>query len=481
MALSISYCRPKGWSTLTTLTSNFQQNGRLTGGGAPSFLSLMRRRFVSSIPPETAGRLAFEKSKATPDPSHSSLETLLAHAGVDSSQHNAPMSPPLCLASTYTRPPDGPYHKGDMKYSRMGNPTRDLLEQTMGRLECHGDSRNHDDIVSCAFSSGMAAVSSLVMAHKAPVTVLLPSDLYHGVPTVLANVMSRFHVKYQKVDFTQESQLEKTLSEMDSSNDVIVWMETPSNPQCQVIDIKAVCNQVDPFRSKLNITTVVDSTLAPPCLTQPLRLGADAVMHSGTKYLGGHSDVLLGVVTLSPWTSRGQEIGSILREVQIDMGAVASPFDSWLTLRGLRTLAVRVQRQCETAMRLAQFLDNHDFVTKVHYPGLTSHPQHEIAKRQMSMGFGGILSVELENEAKAMAVAGALRLAQRATSLGGTETLVEHRHSIEPPGRVTSPPGLLRVSVGLEGAGDLIRDFGRALDISKSVTTSLLVVDKSDY
>ena len=466
MVLGISYCRPKGWFLLR----NFQQNRFI---GASSCLSPPRRRFVSSILPETAGRLAFEKSKATYDSSHSSLDTVLAHAGVDASQHNAPMSPPLSLASTYTRPPDGPYHEGDLKYSRMGNPTRDLLEETMGRLECHGDSRDHNDIVSCAFSSGMAGVSSLVMAHKEPVTVLLPTDLYHGVPTVLADVMSRFNVKYQKIDFTQESQLEQALSEMNYSNNVIVWMETPSNPLCQVIDIKAVCNQVDSFRSQLNITTVVDSTLAPPCVTQPLRLGADAVLHSGTKYLGGHSDVLLGVVTLSPWTSRGQELGSILRGVQIDMGAVASPFDSWLTLRGLRTLAVRVQRQCETALRLAHFLNSHDFVTRVHYPGLLSHPQHEIAERQMSMGaFGGILSVELENETEAMAVAGALRLAQRATSLGGTETLVEHRHSIEPPGRVTSPPGLLRVSVGLEDANDLILDFGRALDISKSVTTS---------
>ncbi len=467
--LSISYFRPKGF----ILTRSFQQN-RLNVSrflGAPS-LSPSHRRDLSSISPETAGRLAFEKSKATPEPSHPSLETLLAHAGVDSSQHNAPMSPPLSLASTYTRPPDGPYHEDDMIYSRMGNPTRDLLEQTIGTLECHGDSRKHNDVVSCAFSSGMACVSSLVMTHKEPVTVLLPSDLYHGVPTVLADILSRFNVKYQRIDFTQGPQLKMALSAMDSSNDVIVWMETPSNPLCQVIDIKAVCNEVNSFRSKLNITTVVDSTLAPPCLAQPLRLGADAVMHSGTKYLGGHSDVLLGVVTLSPWTSRGQELGSVLREVQIDMGAVASPFDSWLTLRGLRTLAVRVQRQCETALRLADFLDSHDFVTKVHYPGLSSHPQNEIAKRQMGMGFGGILSVELENETKAMAVAGALRLAQRATSLGGTETLVEHRHSIEPPGRVTSPPGLLRVSIGLEDANDLIGDFDRALAISKSVTIS---------
>lgn len=164
-------------------------------------------------------------------------------------------------------------------------------------------------------------------------------------------------------------------------------------------------------------------------------------------------------------------MGSILRQVQTDMGAVASPFDSWLTLRGLRTLHVRVQRQCETAQRLAEFLNTHDLIQSVHYPGLQSHPGHDIAKRQMKMGYGVVLSVELETESQAMAVAGALRLVQRATSLGGTETLVEHRSSIEPPGRVTSPPGLLRVSVGLEDANDLIHDFGSALSIAKSVTT----------
>lgn len=443
----------------------------------PPCATILRRccRASSSLPPGAAGQAAFDLSQNTLDTSQKpSLATLLAHAGVDSPQPNAPMSPPLNLATTYTRPPDGAYDDGDFHYARMDNPTRLLLEQTVGNLECHGDEREYNDIVtSCAFASGMAGVSSLVMSHKAPVTVLLPTDLYHGVPTVLADVMDRFNVKYQKVDFSDESLLEKALSNAsESNNNVIVWIETPSNPKCQVIDIEAICNLVDTFRSSSQsyITTVVDSTAAPPCITQPLRLGADAVLHSGTKYLGGHSDVLLGIVTLSPWTQQGQELGPLLRGVQIDMGAVASPFDSWLTLRGLRTLQVRVQRQCKTALQLATFLHNHDFVASVHYPGLPSHPRHDVAKRQMKL-FGGILSFELEDETKAMAVAGALRLAQRATSLGGTETLVEHRSSIEPPGRVTSPPGLLRVSVGLEDANDLIHDFDRALSIAKSVTS----------
>ena len=193
-------------------------------------------------------------------------------------------------------------------------------------------------------------------------------------------------------------------------------------------------------------------------------------MHSATKYLGGHSDVLVGAATMSPWTKRGQELGPLLQQVQISMGAVASPFDSWLTLRGLRSLHVRVERQCQSALRLAKHLtEKHPSVTAVHYPGLESHPRHKVAKRQMTNGFGGVLSVEFANEAHAMAVAGALSVAQRATSLGGTETLVEHRASIEPPGRVTSPVGLLRVSVGLEDADDLIKDFDRAIAIADKV------------
>jgi cystathionine gamma-synthase len=192
-------------------------------------------------------------------------------------------------------------------------------------------------------------------------------------------------------------------------------------------------------------------------------------MHAATKYLGGHSDVLLGIATTSPVTERGKELAPILKSVQTDGGGVASPWDSWLTLRGLRTLQVRVERQCQTAQILAEFLDQHDLVSAVHYPGLPAHPQHGVAKRQMNGGFGGVFSVELETEVMATAFAGALKTIQRATSLGGTETLIEHRASIEPPGRVTSPEGLLRVSVGLEDPDDLIQDMEPALSIVRKI------------
>jgi cystathionine gamma-synthase len=195
-------------------------------------------------------------------------------------------------------------------------------------------------------------------------------------------------------------------------------------------------------------------------------------MHSGTKYLAGHSDALLGVVTASPVTERGRKMADLMRGVQIATGGVASSFDSWLTLRGMRTLQVRVERQCATALTIAEYLNQHSLVTVVHYPGLSSHPQHEVAKRQMKTGFGGVLSFELADEVQATALAGALQTIQRATSLGGTETLIEHRASIEPPERRTSPPGLLRLSVGLEDPKDLIQDLENALVITREVLLS---------
>ena len=191
-------------------------------------------------------------------------------------------------------------------------------------------------------------------------------------------------------------------------------------------------------------------------------------MHSGTKYLAGHSDALLGILTASPNTERGRNLSPKLTKVQHHTGGVASPWDSWLSLRGLRTLQIRVERQSKTALTLAQYLSKHRMVSAVYYPGLASHPFHLVAKSQMSM-FGGVFSVELADEATATAFAAALKTIQRATSLGGTETLIEHRASIEPPERRTSPPGLLRVSVGLEDAEDLMNDMEQALGLAESV------------
>jgi cystathionine gamma-synthase len=399
-----------------------------------------------------------------------SLDTVLAHAGVSNASHNAPLSPPLQFATTYTRPADGIYHAGDSKYTRFDNPTRLLFEIEMTRLELHGntntrESGNTNMNYSCAFASGMMAVSAIILAHQAPLTVLIPSDLYHGVPTVLDEVFSRFQVTTKRVSMQSiESELQNNLP---SNNDIIVWMESPSNPQTQVTDIAFVCNLVKTMSVGARITTVVDTTLAP--FQRPLLLGADFVVQSATKYIGGHSDVLCGVVTVHPL--RIHDLLPKLRTVQVSLGGVASPMDCWLALRGMRTLAIRFDRQCQSALQLAQYLEAQPSVSKVYYPGLESHSQHILAMKQMGGRSGGVLSVEMETEAHAMAFAGALQVLTRATSLGGTETLIEHRASIEPKGKAVSPPGLLRISLGLEDVNDLIDDVKQALAIMEEVCT----------
>ena len=327
----------------------------------------------------------------------------------------------------------------------------------------------------------MAAVASLVLACN-DVHMLVPLDVYHGLPTQLHSCLTTHGVKHFPVDMTCKTALAQNLRQhCNHQGTSIVWMESPSNPLCQVTDIEGICNLVDDETrntgASSRILKVVDSTWAPPCITQPLSFGADAVLHSATKYLGGHSDVLLGSVSCSPRTENGAWLKERLEQVQTSIGAVASPLECWLTLRGLRTLHLRTERQCRTAMRLSQFLDDHDEVSICHYPGLPTHPQHDIAKRQM-IGpnggnlYGGMLSFEVRNEAFAMAVAGGCRIIKRATSLGGTETLIEHRASIEPPERRVSPPGLLRVSVGLEEAADVINDLRIALDVAATVMKS---------
>ncbi|KAL3800658.1 hypothetical protein HJC23_006120 [Cyclotella cryptica] len=435
-----------------------------------------------------------------------SMSTLLSHAGLPMHNNatkggvdNKALSPPIILATTYERPPDGNYGENDFIYSRESNPTRKLLEDVMGELETsnssqHGHEMSGKSAPSYAFSSGMAAIASLILAHKSPVKLLIPQDVYHGVPTQLVTALNDHGVLHQAVDMTNCDELrhiitQEVLKSSGKEGSLIVWMETPSNPLCQVTNIQMVCDIVNEVRSsstndKFRITSVVDSTWAPPCITQPLLLGADAVLHSGTKYLGGHSDVLLGIVCPSPFTTQGEWLSERLEAVQSSVGAVASPLECWLTLRGLRTLHLRVERQCRSTWKLAQYLEAHKDVVKCHYPGLKSHPQHAIATQQMrgtksstvcedsgndSILYGGMLSFEVESEAMAMAVAGAVRIIRRATSLGGTETLIEHRASIEPPERRTSPPGLLRVSVGLEDVKDLWSDLETALMVASKV------------
>ena len=442
--------------------------------------------------------------------------TMLSHAGLPlhnsahptdmknyahESNSNEPLSPPLHLATTYSRPASGNYNdanggKGQI-YGRTDNATREILEQTVGALELMPYPRSESDdriqpkaatdIETVACSSGMAAISTLLLAHPTPVHVILPEDVYHGVPTLLHTVLQHHGMRFSSVDMRDVDKVEQAVRECatqgsDSNGEkgaVVLWMESPSNPLLNVADVSALTSLVDRIRGDVvqesssfprMISTVVDSTLFPPPLSCPLLSGADFVVHSATKYLGGHSDALLGVVTASPFSGAGRTLASRIRQVQQVTGCQASAFDSWLVLRGMRTLHVRVERQCKTALKVAQFLEKQALVTKVHYPGLSSHPDHHLATQTMPKGlYGGVLSFEVTDARYAMAVAGAVRVIERGTSLGGTETLIEHRASIEPEDRRVSPPGLLRMSIGLEAAEDLIADLERALHVAEQV------------
>ena len=481
------YLSTRYLSSPITINLSLQCNARIPASSSSAPYSSSSN--TDQLSPGNAGMLAYERRRAIEanNKSHQlSMATHLSHAGLSSSKNNKssnntsfnlPLSPPIDLATTYERPPSGDYGEDGRIYSRSCNSTRKLLEDTIGQLEMTASSTEDQQQVAptFAFSSGMAAVSSLLLACKSQVKLIMPEDVYHGLPTQL-NCLNDHGIVHKSVDMTNVTKIRQQIKEYTASGDdggcIVVWLETPSNPLCQVTDIKEVCNLVQEMKCQHRrgrILTVVDSTWAPPCLTQPLHLGADVVLHSGTKYLGGHSDVLLGVVSCSPLTENGEWLAERIKAVQTSIGAVASPFECWLTLRGLRTLHLRVQRQCDTAMKLAQYLNEHKSIKKCHYPGLKSHPQHVIAKQQMlGNKFGGMLSFEVENESMAMAVAGAVNLIRRATSLGGTETLIEHRKSIEPEGS-TCPAGLLRLSIGLEDPEDLQHDLEIALEVASSI------------
>jgi len=344
-------------------------------------------------------------------------------------------------------------------YSRLSNPTRTALESALSSIE----SPAPGSCQTSTFSSGMAAVHALISSHlrlHKATHLILPDDCYHGVPYQLDAVLSSAGVTWSHCDMTDEAAVSEALAQ-NAQTPTILWLETPSNPLCRVSDLSLLCS----LGSEAGATTVVDSTWSPPCVTRPLEHGADAVLHSATKYMGGHSDVLMGTVTCSLLTPGQERMASAVRDTQGAVGSVPGPFDCFLVLRGLRSMHVRVERSCQNAMRLAKYLKGRGGkVRKVHYPGLEDHPQHEVAKGQMSM-FGGMLSFEVEGGREAaMAVAGGGGgLVKRATSLGGTETLIEHRASIEPEGRVVSPEGLLRVSVGIERFEDIRDDFERML------------------
>ena len=368
-------------------------------------------------------------------------ETVFVHAGAEPDPATSAIAPPMHLSTTFRHGPAGEIEHGH-EYIRESNPTQDRLEAALAAIE-HG-------AAALAFASGMAATGAVLQSVPAGAHVLLPRDVYHGTRAWAQAYFAGRGVTHAAADLTDPAAVEAAWR----PGTALVWIETPSNPLIEVVDVAAIARLAGTRGARV----AVDSTFASPALQNPLALGADVVMHSSTKYLGGHSDVMGGVLA---FRERGASFERALAARTLQ-GAVMAPFNAWLTLRGLRTLACRIDRHCANAQAVAEFLEAHRAVARVRYPGLASHPQHALAKRQMR-GYGGMLSIELAGGREAaLALASRVELFTNATSLGGVESLIEHRASIEGAHRV-SPESLLRLSVGIEHPDDLVADLAQAL------------------
>ena len=369
------------------------------------------------------------------------IETLAVHSGRNIDPATGAVTPPIHMSTTFERESDGTYPQGFV-YGRSGNPTRALLEECLRDLE--------GGKAAAAFSSGAAALAAVFQSLATGDHVIAPQDLYHGTALLLRERLARWGLHASFVDMTDIDAINEAMTPATK----LILVETPSNPLLKITDIAVVAQ----LAHDKGMVCVCDNTWATPVLQRCLELGADMVVHSTTKYLGGHGDVTGGAVVSAADGPMFEEI----RAIQRDAGAVPSPFDCWLVLRGIRTLPYRMRAHSENAARVAAFLDEQPRVLEVFYPGLPGHSGHGIASRQMSM-FGGMLSFRVRGgRDAAFGVAARTSLFTRATSLGSYESLIEHRASIEGHGSAT-PDDLLRVSVGLENAEDLIADLDRAL------------------
>lgn len=349
--------------------------------------------------------------------------------------------PPLYLSTTYARNEVNEL-PADFLYTRPNNPTREALEKALAMLE--------GGVTAMAFGSGQAATMTLFQALSPGDHVLLSTDAYYGTPALLEQVFHPWGLTYTRVNMNDLDAVKASIHE----NTRVVWCETPSNPLLQITDLLLVSQMAH----EVGAICVCDNTWATPVLQRPLDLNCDVVMHSTTKYLSGHSDVLGGALIFK----RDNEFTQRVRLLQGLSGAVPSPFDCWLVSRGIKTLGVRVRAQSLTAQRIADFLTDHPAVEQVHYPGLPGHKGYALAQQQMN-GPGAMLSVQVKGGAdEAIRFIGRLSLFTRATSLGGVESLIEHRASSEGPNS-TTPVNLLRISVGLEHAEDLLDDLAQAL------------------
>ncbi len=374
------------------------------------------------------------------------METVAIHAGKEIDPTTGAVMSPLHLSTTYERKADGSYHNG-FSYIRGDNPTRRSLEDALCALE--------GGICAAAFASGMAAIMTVFQALRPGDHVLIPDDIYFGTKVMIDKLFTPWGLSSNRVDMTDLDGVRAAMR----PNTKMLWIETPSNPLLKIADIAATAA----IAHEAGAILACDSTWPSPALQRTLALGADLAIHATTKYLGGHSDLLGGAVI----ARENSPFFDTVRTIQQAGGAVPSPFDCWLLLRGIRTLPYRMRGHCENAQRVADYLSSHPKIEKVHYPGLPSHPGHAIAARQMS-GYGGMLSIQLApdllrtGEQNARRMANRTKLFVQATSLGGVESLIEHRASIE--GAVTTAPvNLLRLSIGLEHPDDLIADLEQAL------------------
>lgn len=409
-----------------------------------------------------AGRMS---SSAHPDWSTAGFATRAIHAGQDPDATTGAVVPPIHQVSTYKQDGVGGL-RGGYEYSRSANPTRTALETALAAAETPAGAAPARGF---AFASGLAAEDTLLRAVLRPGDhVVVPDDAYGGTYRLVARVFGPWGIEHTAVDLTDP---EVVRAAVRPGRTRVVWVETPTNPLLGVSDVAALADVAHEAGALL----VVDNTFATPYLQQPLALGADVVVHSTTKYVGGHSDVVGGALVVADGATLpgglaspagGHDVAGAVAFHQNSSGAVAGPFDAWLTLRGLRTLAVRMDRHCANAAEVAAFLDRHPRVVEVIYPGLPSHPGHALAARQMR-GSGGMVSFRVGSEAAALELCARTRVFTLAESLGGVESLVEH------PGRMTHasvagsdlevPDDLVRLSVGIEDVADLVADLEQAL------------------
>ncbi|MFY0628293.1 MAG: cystathionine gamma-synthase [Reichenbachiella sp.] len=374
--------------------------------------------------------------------------TKAIHAGIEPDEGTGAIMTPIFQTSTYVQPAPG-QHKG-YEYSRTQNPTRDALQKNLASLE----NAKH----SLCFASGMAATDSIMKLLKPGDEVLCSNDLYGGTYRIFTKIYQDWGIKFKFVDMQDLNRI----SEHFSNKIKMVWIETPSNPMMNIIDIKGLAGVCKKFKALF----CVDNTFATPYLQNPLDLGADITVHSLTKYINGHSDVIMGALMVN-----GDELHEKLAFIQNSCGAVTAPMDCFLTLRGIKTLHIRMQRHCENGRRIAMFLKSHPKVAAVHWPGFEEHKNHDIAKKQMR-DFGGMISFVLKNDRieHAIEFMGKLKLFSLAESLGGVESLVGHPASMthasiprEERLKTGLKDSLIRISVGIEDAEDLVHDLEKAL------------------